>query len=155
VPGASGGGNQLENSPADGFLYSSLLNGQPSTKRARVEIEDPPFKINTVAVEFDPPAGEARARPAGMSKDFERLQESQRSSGDQPWAPFSSIQDWELARYIMSSGLSQRKVDALLALDAVSNSLNHRQKMRAAAHKISAKAFRPVLSQQSWPAKED
>jgi hypothetical protein len=119
-PGASG--HDLDNQlpPDDEPPYSSLLKGQPSTKRARVESEDIPFKKNTVIDEFDPPAGVSRARPVNVSNDFEHLRENQQLSGSQPWAPFSSIEDWDYARWIMSSDLSQRQIDSMLALDLVS-----------------------------------
>lgn len=105
----------------DELLYSSLLGGEPTTKRARVEIEeDVPFKMNTVFDEFSPPAGEPVAKPANTSNNFERLREGQQSSGNQPWAPFSSIEDWDYARWIMNSDLSQKQIDAMLALDLVS-----------------------------------
>ena len=121
TPGVSG---YLEDQsqPNDEFLYSSLLKGQPPMKKARVQDEeDKPFEMDTVPDEFFPPAGESlRARTADESDGFERLQEYQRSSGDQPWAPFSSIEDWDYARWIMGSDLSQRQIDAMLALDLVS-----------------------------------
>ena len=122
TPEASGQGwvdDQLVH-PNDEPLYSSLLKGQPSTKRARVEAEDVPFKMNNVSDKFNPPAGKPITRPANTSNDFERLRENQESLGDQPWAPFSSIEDWDYARWIMNSGLSQRQIDAMLALDLVS-----------------------------------
>lgn len=105
----------------DDLLYTSLLKGQPSTKRARVEVEeDIPIKMDNVFDEFKPPAGEPRPRPPNTSNSFERLQAGQHASGNEPWAPFSSIDDWDYARWVMSSGLSQREVDSMLALELVS-----------------------------------
>ena len=98
---------QLSNDSND-VLYSSLLEGQPSSKRARVEDEtDFPIKTNSVFDEFEPPAGTPQRRLPGVSNDFERLQTSQQTSGSKPWAPFSSIEDWDYAWWIMSSDLSQ------------------------------------------------
>ena len=108
----------------DDGLYSLLLEGQPFSKRARVESEeDSPIKTNSVFSEFEPPAGMPQQRPPGMSNNFERLQTSQQASGHEPWAPFSSIEDWDYARWIMNSDLSQRQIDAMLNLDLVSEML--------------------------------
>jgi len=119
TPGASG---NLDDQPQlnDELLYSSLLKGQPSTKRVRVEVEDIPIKMDNISEEFKPPAGVPRPKPSNMSNDFERLQEGQRASGSEPWAPFSSIEDWDYARWVMNSDLSQKKIDEMLALDLVS-----------------------------------
>ena len=107
--------------PDNELLYSSLLKGQPPTKRAQVEVDDTPFKMNTVFNEFDPPAGEPRVTPINISSDFEQLQETQQISENQPWAPFPSIQDWDYAYWIMmESDLSQKQINAMLALDLVS-----------------------------------
>lgn len=116
-----GGDGYIDDQPDDELLYSSLLKGQPSTKRTRMEVEeDIPVKMDTVFDEFDPPAGEPRPRPPNMSSDFERLREDRQASGNQPWAPFSSVEDWDCARWIMSSSLSQNEIDSMLALELVS-----------------------------------
>jgi hypothetical protein len=119
-PGVSGSPDD-QPQPNDEPPYSSLLRGH--TKRARVEVEeDAPFKFKTDTVfdEFDPPAGVPRARPVNMSNEFEHLRQNQRLSGSQPWTPFSLIEDWDYARWIMNSDLSQRQIDEMLALDFVS-----------------------------------
>lgn len=115
------GGDHIEGQPTtNDLLYSSLLKGQPSTKRTRVDIdEDTPFKTDDVTDEFRPAAGEPHSRQPNMSSDFERLRESQQASGSEPWAPFSSVEDWDYARWIMNSGLSQKQIDEMLALDLV------------------------------------
>jgi len=90
-------------------------------KRARVEVEeDVPIKMDNVFDDFEPPAGEPQPKPPNTSNDFERLREGQQASGNQPWAPFSSVEDWDYARWILNSGLSQREIDNMLALDLVS-----------------------------------
>jgi len=116
-----GGSDYPDNQMNDEPLYSSLLKGQPSMKRVRVEAgEDVPVKMDNVFDDFEPPAGEPRPKPPNMSNDFERLREGQQASGNQPWTPFSSVEDWDYARWIMSSGLSQCQIDSMLALDLVS-----------------------------------
>lgn len=78
------------------------------------------IKMDIVFENFEPPAGEPRPNTAKIHSDFERLREAQGSSGQEPWAPFSSVEDWDYARWIMESGLSQRQIDSMLKLDLVS-----------------------------------
>ena len=121
-PALGGGEDPTSNDPAtnDHYLYPPLLTGQQSTKRARVEDEeDVPIKKCDFFSEFKPPAGTPQQKPPGMSSDFGRLQESQRALGSEPWAPFSSTEEWDFARWILGSDLSQKQIDALLALDMV------------------------------------
>lgn len=116
----------LDGQPDEGPLYSTLLGDQPSTKRAHVDTEDEPIeiKMDIVYEDFEPPAGEPHPKPPDTRSDFEHLREKQHSLGEQPWAPFSSLEDWDYARWIMESGLSQRQIDGMLKLDIVSiNSL--------------------------------
>lgn len=76
--------------------------------------------MNCVFVDFKPPAGVPQPKSANMLSDFERLRASRQASGGEPWAPFSSIDDWDYARWIVNSDLSQRQIDSMLALDLVS-----------------------------------
>lgn len=118
--GGDPGQLQVDDEPVDSdILYSSLLGSQYPVKRARVEDEETPIKTNETFKEFKPLAGEPQQRPPNMSNDFECLRDSQQASGDKPWAPFSSIADWDYAWWITNSGLSQRQIDAMLALDCV------------------------------------
>lgn len=119
---APGDGDHVDDQPIHSdLLYSSLLKGQPSTKRAHVEVEEEsPVRMDNIFDEFKPPAGIPQRKPPDMSNDFTRLWESQQSSGSEPWAPFSSIEDWDYARWILNSDLSQKQIDEMLALDLVS-----------------------------------
>ncbi|KAF8799293.1 hypothetical protein BYT27DRAFT_7040688, partial [Phlegmacium glaucopus] len=36
-----------------------------------------------------------------------------------PWAPFESEDEWELARWLMTSGVSQTKIDSFLKLNKI------------------------------------
>jgi hypothetical protein len=119
IPGDS---NFLDDQHDEEPLYSSLLGTQPPTKQARIEVEDEPteIKMDITYEDFEPPAGEPHPTPLDLQSDFEHLRESQRSSGEQPWAPFSSVDEWDYARWIMESGLSQKKIEEMLKLDIVS-----------------------------------
>ena len=66
-------------------------------------------------VECHPTAGKPDPR------EYETEQESrQRASGAQPWAPFTSFVDWDHADWLMTSGVSQTKIDDLLKRPFVS-----------------------------------
>ena len=82
--------------------------------------EDSPVKMDNVFNEFEPPAGVPWPKPPNTLNDFKSLREGQQASGNEPWAPFSSVEDWDYARWIMNSGLSQRRIDSMLLLDLVS-----------------------------------
>ena len=40
--------------------------------------------------------------------------EAQKENGYEPWVPFKDIEEWELAQWIMQSGLSQGATDKLI-----------------------------------------
>ncbi|KAJ6582766.1 hypothetical protein B0H10DRAFT_1768497, partial [Mycena sp. CBHHK59/15] len=42
---------------------------------------------------------------------FEKLRQEQSKAGRPPWYPFESKDEWELAQWLMTSGLSQKKMD--------------------------------------------
>ncbi|KAJ7060890.1 hypothetical protein C8F01DRAFT_988007 [Mycena amicta] len=62
--------------------------------------------------------------PAGCKLDdgakgktaFEAFREQQIELGLEPWAPFDSEADWELARWLVESGVSRTKMDEFLKL---------------------------------------
>jgi hypothetical protein len=114
--------------------------------------EDAPFSMNIVFDEFNPPTGVPGTKSENMTNDFEHLQQKQKSLGDQPWAPFTSIEDWDYARWIVEdSDLSQKQIDAMLALDLVSrmHTLNISRKS------ADTTLRRPFFSYRSWPTKQD
>lgn len=101
--------------------------------------EDDPveIKMDIVFEDFGPPAGEPRPRLPDVRGDFERLKGKQNLSGQEPWAPFSSVEDWDYARWIMESGLSQRQIDSMLKLDIVSKHFPSQGRERHGSHKFS------------------
>jgi hypothetical protein len=120
IPGSS----TFESRVSDDMpIYSSLLEERPAIKRARVDPdEDDParIKMDIVFEDFIPPAGEPRPKSAEMRSGFEQLRDEQLSKGEQPWFPFTSVEDWDYARWIMESGLSQMEINKMLKLDIVS-----------------------------------
>lgn len=94
---------------------------EPPSKRARVEeVEDiepgglpkRPFR------RFDTTAGQTYGEGRTL---YERMQEEREREGlgENPWEPFENQQEWELARWLLSSGLSQSDIDKYLKLEIV------------------------------------
>lgn len=52
------------------------------------------------------------------TSSFDKLYESR--TAELPWAPFGSQEEWELARWLLTSGLTQGEIDKFLKLDIVS-----------------------------------
>ncbi len=50
---------------------------------------------------------------------FEELQEKRRTAGTKHFAPFDDREEWELAKWLMTSGLSQEAIDNYLTLPIV------------------------------------
>ncbi|KAF7344345.1 hypothetical protein MSAN_01915500 [Mycena sanguinolenta] len=50
---------------------------------------------------------------------FEQFLKEQVDAGHQPWHPFQSKAEWELARWLMTSGVSQSKRDEFLELETI------------------------------------
>jgi len=63
----------------------------------------------------------ATGQPCKTSFEFHRDQ--QREARLEPWSPFESEDEWELARWLMSAGVSQKKMDTLLKLKLVIRNL--------------------------------
>ena len=51
---------------------------------------------------------------------FEERRHNQKRKNEPPWSPFESREEWELAQWLITSGVSQKKIDAFLKLKMVS-----------------------------------
>ncbi|KAJ3864827.1 hypothetical protein EV359DRAFT_72791 [Lentinula novae-zelandiae] len=83
------------------------------------EVDDDP--IDDPVSTYDPRwiYEESYPRPAGTpvrpcQTSFEIYREQQKTDGSEPWEPFQSQDEWELARWLMESGASQTKIDSFL-----------------------------------------
>ncbi|KAF7288334.1 hypothetical protein HMN09_01403100 [Mycena chlorophos] len=56
-----------------------------------------------------------KAPTGAFESHFNRL----KAAGEAPWAPWASIDEWDLARWLMTSGLSQGKIDEFVHLKSV------------------------------------
>jgi len=96
------------------------------SKRARVNDDnnDENFQSANVNFVIDYPE-DARAGAIledtndGLKSRFEKIRHTQRAAGEPVWAPFSSLADWELSRWLVESGVSQREIDKFLKLESV------------------------------------
>jgi hypothetical protein len=61
-------------------------------------------------------------QPTGKTKrtPFEKILANQRINDEDAWGPFKNEGEWDLARWLMTSGCSQTKLDELLMLPMVS-----------------------------------
>jgi len=55
----------------------------------------------------------------GLETRFDKLRRAQQEANKQAWAPFSTLADWELSRWLVQSGVSQREIDKFLKLESV------------------------------------
>lgn len=67
--------------------------------------------------DFPKPAGLAYATSSTTYKEYQELQTD--LGNDQPWAPFQNQNEWELVRWLMTAGVSQKKIDDFLKLKLV------------------------------------
>ncbi|KAF8954739.1 hypothetical protein BDZ97DRAFT_1927768 [Flammula alnicola] len=60
-------------------------------------------------------AGTVKGKAVG---GFEAYRREQEERNQEPWYPFESKDEWELARWLMTSGVSQKKMDSFLELNS-------------------------------------
>lgn len=94
------------------------------SKRARVEaVEDPEYDAGGLPLDpftdvtITPDAGEAKGRGKTL---FEAIHDERKDAKEEvPWAPFASEEEWGIARWLMTCGLSQSEIDKYLKLEIV------------------------------------
>lgn len=91
-----------------------------SPRRTTVEdeSEEPAVDNDTYIEAYPRPAGTAHGQGESSFETYRRVQAE---DGQSPWSPFESAEEWELAQWLMGSGVSQTKVDDFLKLRKVSN----------------------------------
>lgn len=71
--------------------------------------------------DYPEPAG----TPLGTAETlFEEYRRVHKEAGKGKWAPFESEEEWELAQWLVTSGLSQQAIDKYLKLNIVSPFVN-------------------------------
>jgi len=137
TPGTSNKRASVENVDDDDDVAASRkpLEDQatPSSSNKRARVEDVDDDDNVPAASTQPKSGrwaENFPRPAGTPKgrglsSFEKFRNAQEANSDSPWAPFESKDDWELARWLITSGVSQTKINDFLKLGMVRSCLRY------------------------------
>ncbi|KAF7336496.1 hypothetical protein MSAN_02304300 [Mycena sanguinolenta] len=87
-------------------------------KRPRATVEDVEDEDERWVQPF-PEEFKAGARYGHCKTSFQKLREAQEEKGHAPWEPFDSKDIWELGHWLMTSGLSGKKIDAYLQLKTV------------------------------------
>src|ERR1700675_435293 len=111
---------QASDTHRDETTNSAQPHRRKRTRIEEVEDEDAPGRkeyLRRWVESFPGPAG--LAKPGKVDTTFEKLQAEGKSQGNAPWAPFDSEEDWEFARWLMTSGVGQKQMDKLLKLSIV------------------------------------
>ncbi|KAK6971859.1 hypothetical protein R3P38DRAFT_3494732 [Favolaschia claudopus] len=98
----------------------SPVDAHPSgpQKRPRPTVEEVEDEDDRYVQDF--PANRRAGEPLGQCETvFEKLRAEQKENGHPPWYPFESEEEWELARWLMTTGLSQKNRDDYLKLKTV------------------------------------
>lgn len=77
-------------------------------------VDDPGLSLPT---EYHKTAG--RAYEGDYPTKWEARQVQEMKDGLEPWAPFASVEEWELAKWLMTSEVSQSKISEFLKLPMV------------------------------------
>lgn len=92
-------------------------------KRRRVEVEEVPDEeeggLPQVPWVQDYPGDAGKTFDMGQTS-FERIRRRKDKAGEDLWAPFECREEWELAEWLVTSGLSQANIEKYLKLEIVS-----------------------------------
>lgn len=100
-------------------------------KRARVTLEEVPDEGDSsprlsrslfTSIDFEG-AGAVVCDPEKKKKEaaFQRYKREKEAAKEEVWSPFKSRAEWQLARWLMLSGISQGDVDSFAKLPIVCN----------------------------------
>jgi hypothetical protein len=81
------------------------------------EVEPP--EADLVYIQEFPAQFRAGWKKEEVETQFEILREKQKAEGQEPWFPFPSKDEWELARWLMKSVASQSKINSFMKLKTV------------------------------------
>ncbi|KAJ7204113.1 hypothetical protein GGX14DRAFT_698863 [Mycena pura] len=91
----------------------------PTTgKRTRETVEGVADEDDRWTADF-PEEREAGKRGKPCKNQFEKRLDEQQSAAQAPWNPFENKDEWELGKWLMTSGVSQGKIEEFLKLDVV------------------------------------
>jgi len=90
----------------------------------------------------------------GLETRFEKIERTHRDAGKPAWAPFNSLADWELSRWLVQSGVSQREIDKFLKLDSVCAGVCCANFVMLNLHQDSIRCL-PICSKQACVLQEN
>ncbi|KAJ7652675.1 hypothetical protein DFH06DRAFT_1282610 [Mycena polygramma] len=107
---------RMDYSPAGSPLAADSDPNPRKRRRASVEeVEDEDERwVQDFPEEFD--AGKPLEQ---CETSFETFRAKQKAAGNPPWHPFESEDEWEVAQWLMTAGLSQKQIDKYLKLKRV------------------------------------
>ncbi|KAG7098335.1 hypothetical protein E1B28_000296 [Marasmius oreades] len=124
--------NQTQDSPPPDFsgTHDFPTHDFPTPKRRRVEMEevedegDPAIcdPRRFISVDFTG-AGAVLEGDFDTRTFFDKLKDEKIEKGETMWLPFQSRDEWELARWLMMSGVTHNDLDELLKLSIVQNGI--------------------------------
>ncbi|KAK6980949.1 hypothetical protein R3P38DRAFT_3294138 [Favolaschia claudopus] len=101
----------------------SLTNPRKHPRPTVEEVDDEEDEfVQPFHPEYQAGAAFRDAQP--FETEYEGIRREQQEKDLPPWAPFETREEWELAQWLMTSGISQGKMDELLKLKAVREKIN-------------------------------
>ncbi|KAF8987416.1 hypothetical protein BDQ17DRAFT_1435655 [Cyathus striatus] len=103
---------------------NDTLDNEPAleehmSKQPRLEEEEE--NNEQLFIQDFPPERQAGAPKQQIPTKFEQFRSKQMNEGKDPWYPYTSQDDWELAQWLMTSGVSQKKMTKFLKLRSISH----------------------------------
>lgn len=81
------------------------------------------FPTHTWVLDVHPTTGQP-LESSTFKTAWEKRQELESKAGNPPWMSFESEEEWDFAKFLMKSGLSQEKINELLQLKIVRHSFD-------------------------------
>ncbi|KAJ7121947.1 hypothetical protein C8R43DRAFT_1148665, partial [Mycena crocata] len=118
-------GDDLEGSDEEtiNLPAASDTREDTTTKRPHATVEEVADDDDDWVQPF-PEEQAAGATYAECRTQFERMRDEQKQGNLEPWHPFESEEEWELAHWMMTSGISQTKTESFLKLRKVRQGIN-------------------------------
>lgn len=105
------------------------MDEEPPSKRARIDdVEDEDDELETGGLPKRPfvdYSARLSTKIKGRGQTLFEAMDAAQAGKDNPWAPFADKEEWELAHWLMTKGLTQSAVDDYLKLPIVSISPSH------------------------------
>lgn len=104
--------NEIPDHPAEGPPPPARRH--PPVTIEDVEDEEPPYAAPKVVIDHYPHAGSTY--PGEYLTSWEAKLATDRNANTPPWSPFTSTDDWDVAKWLTTSGVSQSEMNKFLKL---------------------------------------